>query len=242
MTKCLFLAGATGAIGRRLAPLLVADGWRVVGTTRSDSKAPILRDMGIEPVIVDVFDAGALRDAVAQMRPSIVVHQLTDLPPGLDPAKMAEATMRNARIRDEGTRSLISAAVNAGVQRLIAQSVAFAFADGPLPHDENAPLNIEAEGARGASARGVASLERQVLEAPFDGTILRYGRLYGPGTGFDTASGPGSVHVDAAARAAQLAATRGAPGIYNLAEDDGAVSSEKAKRLLDWDAGWRIGQ
>jgi len=242
MNQCLFLAGAAGAIGRRLAPLLVADGWRVVGTTRSDRTAPILRGMGVEPVIVDVFEADLLRKTMAQVRPSIVVHQLTDLPPGLDPAKMAEATMRNARIRDEGTRSLVSAAVHAGVQRMIAQSIAFAYADGPLPHGEDDPLNINAEGARGMAARGVASLERQVLEAPLEGIILRYGRLYGPGTGFDTASGSGPVHVHAAARAAQLAATRGAPGIYNVAEDDGAVSSEKAKRLLDWDAGWRTDQ
>ncbi|MDR3519083.1 MAG: NAD(P)-dependent oxidoreductase [Azospirillaceae bacterium] len=242
MTKCLFLAGATGAIGRRLAPLLVKDGWRVVGTTRSDGKVPILRGLGVEPVIVDVFDTDALCAAVAQVRPSVVVHQLTDLPPGLDPARMAEATMRNARIRDEGTRSLLSAAINAGVRRLIAQSVAFAYADGPLPHDENDPLNIDAEGARGASARGVASLERQVLAGPLDGLVLRYGRFYGPGTGFDTASGPGPVHIDAAARAAQLAVTHGGPGIYNIAEDDGTVSSEKAKRLLNWNSGWRTGQ
>lgn len=241
MTGCLFLAGAAGAIGRRLAPLLVADGWRVVGTTRSDKKAPILRDLGVEPVVVDVFDADALDDAMAQVRPSIVVHQLTDLPPGLDPARMTEAIPRNARIRDEGTRSLVSAAVHAGARRLIAQSIAFAYADGPLPHGEDDPLNIDAQGARGVTARGVASLERQVLEAPLDGIILRYGRLYGPGTGFDTASGPGPVHVDAAARAAQLAVTRRAPGIYNIAEDDGAVSSEKAKRLLGWNAAWRAG-
>jgi nucleoside-diphosphate-sugar epimerase len=239
MTRCLFLAGAAGAIGRQLAPLLVADGWRVVGTTRSDQKAPMLRRMGVEPVIVDALDAGALSGAMAQVRPSVVVHQLTDLPLGLDPAKMAEAAPRNARLRDAGTRNLVSAAVHAGAQRLIAQSIAFAYADGPSPHHEDDPLNIDGEGARGVSARGVASLERQVLEAPLEGIILRYGRLYGPGTGFDAASGPGPVHVLAAARAAQLAVTRGAPGIYNIAEDDGAVSSERAKRLLGWDASWR---
>jgi nucleoside-diphosphate-sugar epimerase len=240
MTKCLFLAGAAGAIGRRLAPLLVAEGWRVIGTTRSDQRVAILRDMGVEPIVIDVFDTGALRDVMVRVRPGIVVHQLTDLPTGLDPARMAEATTRNARMRDEGTRSLVSAAVHAGAQRLIAQSVAFAYADGPLPFDEDAPLNIAAEGARGVTARGVASLERQVLEAPLHGVVLRYGRFYGPGTGFDAASGPAPVHVDAAARAAQLAVTRGGPGVYNIAEDDGAVSSEKARRLLDWDAGWRV--
>jgi len=242
MTRCLFLAGAAGVIGRRLAPFLVADGWRVVGTTRSDKKAPILREMGIDPVVIDVFNAEALRDVMARVRPSVVVHQLTDLPPGLDPARMAEAAARNAHIRDEGTRNLVSAAAHAGVQRLIAQSIAFAYADGPLPHGEDDPLNTDAEGARGVSARGVASLERQVLTASLDGIVLRYGRLYGPGTGTDAASGPGPVHVDAAAKAAQLAVTHGLPGVYNIAEDDGVVSSEKAKRLFNWNAGWRIGQ
>jgi nucleoside-diphosphate-sugar epimerase len=242
MASCLFLAGAAGVIGRRLAPLLVADGWLVAGTTRSEEKAAMLREMGVEPVIVDVFDAEALGRAMARARPGVVIHQLTDLPPGLDPARMEEARTRNARIRDEGTRNLVSAAIHAGARRLVAQSVAFAYADGPLPHGEDDPLNIAAEGARGVSARGVASLERQVLEAPLEGIVLRYGRLYGPGTGFEAASGPAPVHVDAAAEAARLAASRGAPGIYNIAEDDGAVSSEKARRLLGWDAGRRAGR
>ena len=242
MALRLFLAGAAGVIGRRLAPLLVADGWLVAGTTRSEEKAAMLREMGVEPVIVDVFDAEALGRAMARARPGVVIHQLTDLPPGLDPARMEEARTRNARIRDEGTRNLVSAAIHAGARRLVAQSVAFAYADGPLPHGEDDPLNIAAEGARGVSARGVASLERQVLEAPLEGIVLRYGRLYGPGTGFEAASGPGPVHVDAAAEAARLAASRGAPGIYNIAEDDGAVSTEKARRLLGWDAGRRAGR
>ena len=241
MTRCLFLAGAAGAIGRRLAPLLVADGWRVAGTTRWAAKVPILRALGVDPVIVDVFDADALCDVVARAQPSIVVHQLTDLPPGLDPGKMAEARARNARLREEGTRNLVAAAVRAGVRRLVAQSVAFAYADGPLPHREDGPLDVAAEGSAGTSARGIASLEGQVLAAPLEGIILRYGRLYGPGTGVDTASGRAPVHVDAAARAAQLAVTRGAPGIYNIAEDDGAVSSEKAKQQLGWTARWRAG-
>lgn len=157
MSECLFLAGATGAIGRRLAPLLVAAGWRVV------------------------------------------VHQLTDLPPKLDPSRMAEATGRNARIRDEGTRNLVAAALAAGVRRMIAQSIAFAYADGPLPHNEDDPLDLGAQGSRGVSVGGVVSLERQVLEASMEGIVLRYGRLYGPGTGADASAGPGALHVDAAA-------------------------------------------
>src|SRR5262249_31205407 len=100
----IFLAGAGGAIGKRLVPLLLDAGHQVVGTTRSTTKADALRAAGVEPVVVDVFDAPALSRAVSAARPDIVVHQLTDLPPGLDPARMVEGTCRNARMRREGTR------------------------------------------------------------------------------------------------------------------------------------------
>jgi nucleoside-diphosphate-sugar epimerase len=242
MADCLFLAGATGAIGRRVAPLFVAAGWRVVGTTRSSDKAPMLRELGVEPVVVDVFDAAALRDALEAVRPQVVMHQLTDLPPGLDPARMAEASQRNARIRDEGTRNLVAAAVAADVRRIVAQSIGFAYADGPLPHSEDDPLDSDFDGPRGVSLRGVASLERQVLQAPLEAVVLRYGRLYGPGTGFDAAAGAAPVHVDAAARAAELAVLRGKTGIYNIAEDDGTLACDRAKRELGWSADWRGGQ
>ena len=99
MSKAVFLAGASGAVGRRLAPLLVSEGWRVVGAPRSADKAAALRSLGVEPMIVDVFEASALAAAIAQARPEVVDHQLTDLPPGLDPASRAEASTRNARIR-----------------------------------------------------------------------------------------------------------------------------------------------
>jgi nucleoside-diphosphate-sugar epimerase len=241
MTGCLFLAGASGAIGRTLAPMLVAAGWRVVGTTRSAGKAEVLKSLGVEPVVVDAFDAPALRAAMMDARPDIVVHQLTDLPPGLDPDRMPDALVRNARLRDEGTRNLVAAAVAADARRLIAQSIAFVYAPGPTPHGEDDPLAIDADGLLGVSARGTASLERQVLEAPLAGIVLRYGALYGPGTGADTGWGPGPVHVDAAARAAVLAAETDVTGIFNIAEADGAVSSEKAQRLLGWRADWRAG-
>jgi nucleoside-diphosphate-sugar epimerase len=239
VNKCIFLAGASGAIGRRLAPLLVAQGWRVVGATRSKDKAPLLREMGVEPVVVDVFDAQALRGIVADHRPEIVIHQLTDLPFALDAGKMTEALVRNARLRDEGTRNLVAAAVRAGAKRLIVQSISFIYADGPLPHREDDPLLPETHPVYGGTVTGVMSLERQTLAAPVEGIVLRYGLFYGPGTGFDAPIGPGSVHVDAAAKATELALTKAAPGIYNVAESDGAVSSEKACRMLGWDAGWR---
>jgi nucleoside-diphosphate-sugar epimerase len=239
MSGTIFVAGASGVIGRRLVPILIADGWQVIGMTRSAAKSALLADFGASPVVADVFDAPGLRRVMADARPDTVVHQLTDLPPGLDPGRMEEATRRNAHIRDEGTRNLVAAALAAGVRRLVAQSIAFVYADGPNPHGEQDKLATDAEGRTGISARGVASLERQVLEAPLEGLVLRYGRLYGPGTGKNAPSGSTPLHVDAAAKAAALAVLRGRPGVYNLAEDDGVVSSQKAKRELGWSADLR---
>ncbi|MBS0590222.1 MAG: NAD(P)H-binding protein [Proteobacteria bacterium] len=235
----IFIAGASGVIGRVLCRLLVADGHAVVGTTRSPEKLAMLRGIGVEPMLVDVFDAASLREVVCRARPEVVVHQLTDLPDALDPAKMAAARVRNARIREIGTRNLIAAAVAAGARRLVAQSVAFAYAPGSLPHDETAPLNVDDADA-GITARGVASLEGQVLAAPAAGIVLRYGKFYGAGTGFDAPPHGGPVHVEAAADAARRACTRGAAGIYNVAEDEGVVSSKKAIAELGWDANFRI--
>lgn len=239
LARTVFLAGASGAIGRRLAPLLVADQWRVVGTTRSTAKAEMLRKLGVEPAVVDVFDADALRQALLEARPEIVIHQLTDLPAGLAADKMADGLVRNARIRDEGTRNLVSAAVAAGVKRMVAQSIALIYAEGPLPHSEADPLISASDPVWGGTVKGVLSLEQQVLQAPLEGVVLRYGLLYGPGTGFDSATAPGAVHVDAAAKAAELAVTRGAPGIYNIAEPGGPIAIEKAVRTFGWDANWR---
>jgi nucleoside-diphosphate-sugar epimerase len=240
MSKCIFLAGASGAIGRRLSPLLVADGWRVVGATRSADKVPLLRGMGVEPVVVDVFDAAALRAAVAKARPEVVMHQLTDLPYALEASKMTDALERNARLRDEGTRNLVAAAVAAGAKRFIAQSIGFIYAEGPTPHGEDDPLLPETHPVYGGTVTGVLRLERQVLDAPLDGIVLRYGLFYGPGTGFDAPIAPGPVHVDAAAKAALLAITKGKPGIYNVAEPDGAVQTAKVVRDLGWQASARI--
>jgi len=241
MSKRVFVAGASGAIGQRLCPLLFADGWHVTGSTRSREKAEWLRAMHVEPVIVDVFDAQALRDAVVAANPSIIVHQLTDLPDVLDPQLMDAASARNARMREVGTRHLVAAALAARATRLVAQSIAFAYAPGPTPYREDAPLNVNGTGRAGASARGVASLEEQVLAAPLEGIVLRYGRLYGPHTGVDKPPPGGALHVDAAAEAARRALTRGTRGIYNIAESEGTVSSDKALRDLGWNADFRSG-
>jgi nucleoside-diphosphate-sugar epimerase len=197
-----------------------------------------MRGLGIEPVVVDVFDESRLRDVVVRANPSVVVHQLTDLPTGLDRGRMAEARIRNARIRETGTRNLVAAAVAAGAARMVAQSIAFAYAPGPMPYREDAPLNLD-DPDIGMTAAAVASLERQVLEAPLTGVILRYGRFYGPGTGFTEPPGRGPLHVDAAAHAARQAVTRGAAGIYNVAEEDGTVSCGKAVSILAWSPKFR---
>ncbi len=239
MTKRIFLAGASGAIGRRLAPLLVANGWHVVGSTRSEGKVPLLAGMGIEPAVVDVFDAATLRHLLDEIKPEVVIHQLTDLPYALEESKMAAALTRNARLRDEGTRNLIAAAMHAGARRLIAQSISFIYADGPKLHKESDPLLPLTHPIYGETVKAVMSLERQVAEAPLEGIVLRYGLLYGPGTGFDAAIAPGAVHVDAAAKAAELAVTRGQRGVYNVAETDGTTSSDKAIQSFGWDAAWR---
>jgi len=237
--KRIFLAGASGAIGRLLAPLLRANGWTVLGSTRSATKLPLLRELGIDAVVADVFDAARLREIVREFRPDTVIHQLTDLPFALEASQMQEALVRNARLRDEGTRNLVSAAIEAGAKRLIAQSISFIYADGPLPHREDDPLIPDTHPVYGETAVAVRSLERQILDAPAEGLVLRYGLFYGPGTGFDAAIAPGSVHVAAAAKAAELAVTRGAPGIYNVAEDDGSVLTGKATQQLGWNPGWR---
>jgi len=236
----IFLAGATSAIGRRLVPLLLNAEHYVVGTTRSPTKADGLRAAGVAPVLVDVFDAPALSAAVLEARPDIVVHQLTDLPPGLDPSQMTEGTQRNARMRSQGTQNLVAAALGAGVRRLVAQSIAWMYAPGKEPHSEDDLLDIDARGTRAITVAGVTTLERlTLLSPPIDGVVLRYGHLYGPGTGTNTADAP-ALHVDAAAWAAVLAIEKARHGIYNIAEPSEFLSTEKARRELGFDASVRL--
>jgi nucleoside-diphosphate-sugar epimerase len=136
----------------------------------------------------------------------------------------------------------IAAAAQAGAHRLIAQSISFIYAEGTKPHKETDPLLPVTHPVYGETVQGVMSLERQVIEAPLEGLVLRYGLLYGPGTGFDAPIAPGPVHVDAAAKAAELAVTRGQRGIYNVTETDGTTSSEKAIAAFGWNAAWRCGK
>jgi len=241
MNRTVFLAGAAGAVGSALVPLLVDAGYTVYGSTRRAERAAQLEQAGAAPVIVDVFDVQALHDALRRIEPACVIHQLTDLPPALDPAKMSQAVIANARIRDEGTRNLLSAALDAGATRFIAQSIAWAYRDDERaqPYDESHALDTGSEGNRLVTIRGVVSLETQVLEAPLTGTVLRYGFLYGPGTGTDERRGASPLHVDAAASAALLAMEHSTGGAFNIAEDNPVVSAEKAKRELGWSADFR---
>ncbi|WP_024684172.1 NAD-dependent epimerase/dehydratase family protein [Pseudomonas syringae] len=235
MSRKVFVAGASGVIGRVLLKLLVAADYTVYGATRRAEKAKDIEATGATAVVVDVYDAERLNEELVRIQPWAVIHQLTDLPRGLSPELMAKAVENNARIRTEGTRNLVAAARAAGATRLIAQSIAWAYRPGDTPYLETYPLDVEAQGSRGISVGGVAALEKQVLSEPtLNGTVLRYGQLYGPDTGTDEPTGTSPVHVEAAARAALLALQTEQSGIFNITQDNPTVSNEKAKRILGW--------
>jgi nucleoside-diphosphate-sugar epimerase len=235
----VFVAGAGGVIGRRLAPLLLQRGYEVFGSTRSADRAGTLQRAGVQPVVVDALDREAVARALESVRPQVVIHQLTDLSGGFAPEQIAETLARNTRLRVEGTRNLAAAAKASGVRRLIAQSIVWLYAAGPEPHSENDPLDRAAGGATAVNVQGVVALEEAVLNnQPVEGIVLRYGWFYGPGANERPAGAPG-VHVDAAADAAALAIERGTPGIYNVAEPGPHVAIEKAQRELGWDPGFR---
>jgi len=221
-------------------PLLRKAGHDVVGMTRSADAARDMKALGVEPTIVDVFDAEALKRLAMAARPDVVMHQLTDLPRVLnDDAQLAAAYPRNARIRTEGTRNLVAAAKAAGAKRFIVQSVAFAYLPGKEPYVETDPLNL-VDGPRRVTVRAAADMEEQVLQSGMEGIVLRYGLLYGPGTWSGGPARKPSVHVDAAAQAALLVVTLGAPGIYNIADDEGTVSIAKARKDLGFDPAFRL--
>lgn len=240
----VFVAGASGVIGRSLVPRLIERGHTVVGMTRSDERAANIRASGAEAVVCDVFDAAGVAHAVAEASPDAVVHELTDLPRQLDPRKYATQLAGTNRIRVEGTRNLVAAARAADVRRLIAQSIAFAYApQGEWVLEEAAPLGTDSPPPVGETIRAVAELERQILDA--GGTVLRYGYFYGPGTqlardGFFAQMarrrmlpvlGPGTgtwsfVHVDDAAEATVAALERDTGGIYNIVDDEPAAARD----------------
>ena len=232
----ILLAGAAGAIGSALVPLLQQAGYQVHGTTRRADRAAELERAGVVPVMVDVYDASALAAALMRTAPVVVVHQLTDLPLDLDPKLMPAAQIANARLRDEGTRNLVAAAMAAGCTRMVAQSVAWAYLPGPRPLVEDSPLDEK-------GMRGVVALEHAVLRTPgLSGTVLRYGRLYGPRTSTMVAPNTIPLHVEAAAWGALLAVQRHKAGAFNMAEDSELLSSAKARRELGWSPSLRLPQ
>lgn len=242
MTRTAFIAGGSGAIGIPLSRMLVAAGWRVYGSTRRTDRAKALRDVGVSPVIVDVFDLSTLSEMVASVQPDVVVHQLTDLPAHPTPDAMANALGRTARLRREGTRNLVAATLAAGCTRMVAQSIAWAYAPGVLPHAEEDLLDIDAQGDRATTVKAVCALESAVLETSgLTGTVLRYGKLYGPGTWSTAPASEIPLHVDDAARAAFLAAENPeAAGVFNISEQDPAITCEKAAQCLGWLPGFRL--
>ena len=242
-TLRIFIAGATGALGSRLVPQLVERGHHVTGTTRSH--AGRLHALGAEPVVVDPLDAAALRDAVVAARPDVVVHQLTALT-GLGMSRnFDKAFAQTNRLRTEGTDNLLAAARAAGAERLVWQSYAgwpYAREGGPVKTeadrlDPTPPADVR------ETLEAIRHLEAVVTEA--GGIVLRYGGFYGPGTSLDEdgehaellrkrrfpvgGSGEGVwslVHIDDAAAATVAAIEGGAPGIYNVVDDDPAPIRE----------------
>jgi nucleoside-diphosphate-sugar epimerase len=233
MTRIL-LAGSTGVVGRRLVPLLVGRGHHVIALTRRPDRVPALRAAGVHPAVVDVRDAAALAATIRDAAPEVVVHQLTDLG--------AADLAANAELRMSGTRHLVDAALAAGARRIVAQSIAWAYAGGDGPADEETPLDLDAPEPRATSVRGVAALEAAVREAP-EWVALRYGMFYGPDTWFapdglraaDARDGrlvaDGDVtsflHVDDAAAAA-VAALGWPSGAVNVCDDEPAAARDWA--------------
>jgi nucleoside-diphosphate-sugar epimerase len=245
-TLRIFIAGATGTLGRRLVPQLIARGHHVTGTTRAN--ADRLREIGAEPVVVDPLDADALRAAVVAAKPDVVVHQLTALS-NLGMLRNFDKTFATTnRLRTEGTDNLIAAARAAGARRLVWQSYAgWPYArEGDAVKPEDAPLDPEPPADARESLAAIRHLEDAVMAArDMEGVVLRYGGFYGPGTSIDEGGvhidlirkrkfpigGNGAgiwsfVHIDDAAAATVAALEGGPPGIYNVVDDAPAPIAE----------------
>jgi len=242
----IFVAGATGTIGRRLVPLLVRAGHDVTGMTRSP-RWSTLGVQGASAVAGDVYDRDRLFELLASVRPEVVIDELSDLGPQLGP-RAGDRSAADRRIRTEGARNLVDAAIAAGARRVVAQSHVRAYAPtSGWVKRENDPLDLDADAppARRLDAEAVWRLEHLVLETPgIEGVALRYGSLYGPGTPFAATGtlaeefrqrrypviGDGKgmtsfAHVDDAVRATVLALT--APvGVYNICDDRPATEAE----------------
>ena len=243
----MFVAGATGALGRRLVPLLVAGGHQVTAMTRRVGRTMELYAAGAKPVVADALDRDAVLAAVTAARPDAVVHQLTDLAGVTNLRRFDQGFAATNRLRTEGTDHLVEAARAAGARRFVAQSFAgwpFARAGGPV-RTEDDPLDPDPPAELRRTLDAIRYLESAVLEAEgLEGVVLRYGGFYGPGTSAGEGGymlddlhrrrfpviGAGTgvwsfVHIDDAATATLAALERGAPGIYQIVDDDPAPVS-----------------
>ncbi len=251
----VFVAGATGVLGRELVPQLVARGHEVVGMTRSASKQDLVRRLGARPVVADALDPDAVAQAVASAEPEVIVHQLTALSGEMSardtrhPDRSFAAIMTN-RLRTEATDHLLAAGRAVGARRFVAQSFgAFRFArtGGPVQTEAD-PLDPDLPAPLRAVAAAILHLEQAVTTIEWgEGLVLRYGGLYGPGTGislapdavmaapirkrrFPIVGGGGGVwshvHIEDAAAATAIAVERGQPGIYNVVDDEPAPVRE----------------
>jgi len=244
----VFLAGATGAIGQALVPKLVKAGYQVTAMTRSPEKVDTLAAAGADPVVCDVFDRHALRSAVLNAQPNVIINQLTQLPKsGLQPRKLAKYYESNNRVRREGTKNLLDAAQQAGAARFIGQSVAFWYdPQGDPVTDEHAGLWLSAPAPIGEAVKALEESERAVMRAGFlDGIVLRYGVFYGAGTWYSPSgeigrqmrkrqypnigSGEGVtsfIHIDDGADVCVAFVESGTPGVYNVVDDEPATAND----------------
>jgi 2-alkyl-3-oxoalkanoate reductase len=244
----IFIAGATGAIGRRLVPQLVSRGHSVTGTTRTPGKAESLRAAGATPVVLDALDREAVRAALTRARPEVVVHQLTALDGFTDFRKFDQGFGATNRLRTEGTDNLLAGMREAGTGRLVAQSFAgwpHARVGGPVKSEDD-PLDPDPPAALRQALQAIRYLEDAVLHTDgVDGTVLRYGGFYGPGTSLAEGGflldavrrrrfplvGQGTgiwsfIHIDDAATATVAAIERVASGLYNVVDDEPAPVGE----------------
>jgi 2-alkyl-3-oxoalkanoate reductase len=246
----IFVAGATGALGKRLVPQLVANGHEVVGMTRTPDKQDLLRSLGARPVVADALDADAVAHAVAEAAPDVIVHQMTALGGAMDMRHVDEVFALTNRLRTEGTDHLLAAGRAVGVKRVVAQSYAgwpFARVGGPVKTEDD-PLDPDPPDKLRATLDAIRHVERAVTAIEWgEGVVLRYGGFYGPGTSLSSdptaemvrpirerkfplvGDGGGVwsfVQIDDAARATVAAIENGHTGIYNVVDDDPAFVRE----------------
>jgi nucleoside-diphosphate-sugar epimerase len=239
----VFVAGATGALGRHLVPGLVAAGHEVTATTRTPGKVAQLREAGAEPVVVDGLDREAVIAAVRAAAPEVIVHQMTALEGIRSLRKPDKVFAATNELRTRGTDNLLAAAARAGTRRVIAQSNASVYepTGGPVKTEEDPLVSRPPSPSSARTLAAIRHVDRTVpLEAP-EGIVLRYGGFYGPGASeilVDAVrkrlvpvigSGTGIwsfIEINDAAAATLAAVDRGAPGVYNVVDSDPAPVAE----------------